>query len=356
MSKTRVFISSTCFDLKSTRKHVARFISSIGYEPILSDDGDVPYNHRVHTHDACLIELEKSDLVILIIGNRHGGLYNNTGKSITRMEYETAKKSNIPVIAFVLENTYKKHGKYTKSKKNEVNNYSDEMIKIFAFIDDVRRSSIGNGIISFRNKYNLVYLLKKQLSGMVHDFLKKPDEKLQHYHVHLRVDPAPDGKFKSSYFGSGAFFSPKAPAQYVDRIQSNSGELECNYYPNYKLLNCDEHGDPRNKHTVDLVVDSETHGNNIEIFGKVSVITTLRKERGGVGLHIPYDCDYVVFVIDLSLLDIEISEEPRARLLNSKKETDYDALKTVKFESEYMIVGKKLNKDDNILFSWGDHN
>lgn len=231
----------------------------------MSNNGDVPYGHKVHTHDACLMEVRDSDLLILIIGERYGGEYKNSLKSITRMEYETAFGNNIPVHTFIKKSTYNEHGSYIKKKKNNESyhyfndNKTYEMIKIFEFIDLVRSNDRNNGYLHFKDDLELIDLIKKQLSGMVHGFLAKPIEKLKNYHVHLRIT-GEDGQYLSTYYGSGIFYSPKIPATYIDRIQSKSGIVKCNYFPNYELLNKDENGNVLNPHTTALKIVSEDQG------------------------------------------------------------------------------------------------
>ena len=41
MAVPKVFISSTCFDLSEIREQLSRFISNYGFEPVLSEHGDV---------------------------------------------------------------------------------------------------------------------------------------------------------------------------------------------------------------------------------------------------------------------------------------------------------------------------
>lgn len=41
MATPKVFVSSTCYDLGETRESIIRFIPTFGFEPILSDHGDV---------------------------------------------------------------------------------------------------------------------------------------------------------------------------------------------------------------------------------------------------------------------------------------------------------------------------
>ncbi|MDP1845332.1 MAG: DUF4062 domain-containing protein, partial [Candidatus Moranbacteria bacterium] len=54
MPPPRVFVSSTCYDLKYIRENLRYFIERMGYEPVLSEEGDVFYDPAMHTHDSCL--------------------------------------------------------------------------------------------------------------------------------------------------------------------------------------------------------------------------------------------------------------------------------------------------------------
>ena len=51
MAIPRVFISSTCYDLKYIRGNLLYLVRSLGYEPVLSEEGDVFYDPGKHTHD-----------------------------------------------------------------------------------------------------------------------------------------------------------------------------------------------------------------------------------------------------------------------------------------------------------------
>lgn len=177
MAIPRVFISSTCYDLKHIRENLKYFVRTIGYEPVLSDDGDVFYNPSAHTHDSCLKEVETCQLFILIIGGRYGGLFNGSEKSITNTEYQTAVSRNIPVFALVEHGVYSDHFVYSKNLKqpdniaNQINYPSSDSTKIFEFIDEVRRNVTNNAIFSFRDFSDMETYLKKQWAGMMYDFL-----------------------------------------------------------------------------------------------------------------------------------------------------------------------------------------
>jgi hypothetical protein len=73
MAVPRVFISSTCYDLDAIRDSLRSFIESVGFDPCLSDRGDVFYHPDLHTHDSCINEIGNCHLFVLLIGGRFGG-------------------------------------------------------------------------------------------------------------------------------------------------------------------------------------------------------------------------------------------------------------------------------------------
>ncbi len=177
MAIPRVFISSTCYDLKHIRENLKFFVETIGYQPVLSDEGDVFYSPYSHTHESCLKEVESCQLFILIIGGRYGGSFKDSDKSITNNEYKEAVKQNIPIFTLVETGVYSDHNVYNKNKKDKPKIYKDisypniDDIKIFDFIDEVRKNGKNNAIQPFRNFSDMEIYLKKQWAGMMYDFL-----------------------------------------------------------------------------------------------------------------------------------------------------------------------------------------
>ena len=175
MAVPRIFISSTCYDLKYIRENLKYFINSIGYESILSEDGDVFYNPDEHTYDSCLNEVKTCQLFVLIIGGRYGGKYTNSDKSITNKEYEEAVKLKIPIFTLVEKSVLSEHFVYQKNKgrpnANEVLYPSVDNIKVFEFIDEVRKMNYNNAIFPFSDFRDIENYLKKQWAGMLYSFL-----------------------------------------------------------------------------------------------------------------------------------------------------------------------------------------
>jgi hypothetical protein len=91
MAKPRVFVSSTFYDLKHIRSSLDIFIESLGFEPILSEKGDIAYSPDHPLDESCYREVQTSDIFVLIIGGRyglpkeiiwgHGGLWSDNSVS-----------------------------------------------------------------------------------------------------------------------------------------------------------------------------------------------------------------------------------------------------------------------------------
>lgn len=182
MAIPRVFVSSTCYDLKYIRENLRYFITSLGYDPVLSDRGDVFYDPASHTQDSCLSEVSTCQLLVLIIGGRFGAAYKETESSITNEEYREAIRGRIPVFALVENLVYNEHHIFLKNSANpevdetKINYPSCDDVRIFHFIDEVRKNSYNNALFPFRDFSDIEGYLKKQWAGMIHNFLTRQRE------------------------------------------------------------------------------------------------------------------------------------------------------------------------------------
>lgn len=182
MASPRVFVSSTCYDLKYIRENLRYFVRMIGYEPILSEDGNVFYDPKEHTHDACIAEVPNCQMFILIIGGRYGGKFKETDFSVTNAEFRKAVELKIPVFTLVEQNVYNEHHVHLKNKKNQeidcskISYPSVDSTKIFDFIDEVRLASLNNALVPFKDFGDIESYLKQQWAGMMYSFLNKGNE------------------------------------------------------------------------------------------------------------------------------------------------------------------------------------
>lgn len=188
MAVPKVFISSTCFDLKELRDSLSRFVKSFGFEPVLSEHGDVFYHPDLHTHEACVHEVSNCQMFILLIGGRFGGTYiHDKEKSITNAEYTAAKDLGIPIFTYIKKSVLDNHHLFQANRKKSFLKDLDfpavekqeDAIHIFNFIDQVRKAPTNNAFDGFETSLDVESHLRKQWSGMFFDFLKNREVKEQ---------------------------------------------------------------------------------------------------------------------------------------------------------------------------------
>src|SRR5262245_52119161 len=102
-SPPNVMVSSTFYDLRQIRADLAHFIADdLGYIPLLSELPSFPIDPDLDTIDNCRARVEKdANVFVLIIGGRYGSIDDKTDKSITNLEFLSARQKGIPIYAFV---------------------------------------------------------------------------------------------------------------------------------------------------------------------------------------------------------------------------------------------------------------
>lgn len=206
MAKLRVFVSSTCYDLGVVRSELRPFITSLGYEPVMSDYSDILYDPRSHTHESCIKEVPNCDVVVLIIGPRFGGtgipalleefdfsllkgssrksdiLEHKDKLSITQLEILKAVEQSIPIYAFVDEKVLHDHHVYEKNKDKpsvmkEIEFPSiqkkDTAKYIFEFINFLTHRTSNNSVSSFSKLDDIKTTLVGQWSQLFQRLLSE---------------------------------------------------------------------------------------------------------------------------------------------------------------------------------------
>ncbi|WCE04921.1 DUF4062 domain-containing protein [Pseudoxanthomonas sp. JBR18] len=190
MAKPRVFVSSTYFDLKYVRASLDVFIKSLGYEPILSEKGDIAYAHDRALDESCYREAESSDLFVLIIGGRYGsesgadaagskGFYERY-ESITKTEYETAARRDVPIYIFIESGVYAEYLTYQRNKGLESINYAHvDSVNIFRLIEEILAKPRNNQVKTFERYDDIESWLRDQWAGLFRDLLARQSESQQ---------------------------------------------------------------------------------------------------------------------------------------------------------------------------------
>ncbi|GEM_PF-651662 len=198
MANLKIFISSTCYDLHAIRAQLRSVLIAMGYEPVMSDQAEVIYDPRTHTHTSCLREVANCDVVVLIVGSRFGGTTipkalelvdldrlsdlsradrfgeDKTKISITQAEALQAIHSGIPIFAFVDSGVMRDHLTYEKNKNKPIINQiefssidkSDTAAYIFEFINFLRLRNENNSVFEFARFEDIENQLKKQWAGL----------------------------------------------------------------------------------------------------------------------------------------------------------------------------------------------
>ena len=101
-----IFISSTCYDLAEVRNSLKIFIEKeLHFVALVSDDNSFPITPIISPIDNCKEIINNlADIYVLIIDKRYGFI-DKTGKSITHLEYLTAKAKGLPMYIFIKEDT-----------------------------------------------------------------------------------------------------------------------------------------------------------------------------------------------------------------------------------------------------------
>lgn len=167
-----IMVSSTFYDLRQIRKDLYIFISdSLGYIPLLSELPSFPVDPDIDTIENCRRRVEQNaDIMVLVIGGRYGSIDSKTVKSITNLEFLTARAKGIPIYAFVEKSVLSILPVW---KTNPEGNFSGvvDTPKVFEFIEFVRN---GERIwtFEFETAQDIINVLRIQLAYLLQDSLK----------------------------------------------------------------------------------------------------------------------------------------------------------------------------------------
>jgi uncharacterized protein DUF4062 len=169
---TRVFVSSTIFDLIDIRAEVETHLRSMGLEPILSASPTSPMSPLLDadTIETCLTHVRQSDLVVVIVNQRYGPTLKDAGYgdiSATHLEYQEACKAKKPIRFYARDrldadySTWRKNGRRLEIKLPWI---SENDRGLFALLDEHRELVKGgrnNWYDTFRHSVELKQLLSR---------------------------------------------------------------------------------------------------------------------------------------------------------------------------------------------------
>ena len=191
MAKPRIFVSSTYYDLKHLRSSLDNFIEVLGFEPILSEKGNIAYTPDAPLDESCYREVGTADVFVLIVGGRYGSEVSGRDKklshqfferydSITKGEFEAATKRDIPVYVLIESSVYSEYQTFIRNKGNETITYAHvDSVNIFHLIEDILARPRNNPVHTFDRFADIEAWLREQWSGLFRELLNRMSSQQQ---------------------------------------------------------------------------------------------------------------------------------------------------------------------------------
>lgn len=162
MSQTRVFLSSTCYDLRAVREHIREKVRELGHELLASEYPSFPVAADLSTVENCKrVVREHADLFVLIVGGRRGNLDPSGTRSIVNAEYMEAKASGLDTFVFVDRQVWDLLPVYQKNPDTDFSPVVDHP-EVFKFVAQLKEDS--RWIYPFSKTDDIITTLKTRFS------------------------------------------------------------------------------------------------------------------------------------------------------------------------------------------------
>lgn len=174
---TKVFVSSTVYDLVDARAEVEALLTEMHLTPVLSDSSSADF--RVvpdrNSIECCLANLRECEIVILLLSQRYGrsvGFSEDPSLSATHLEYKEARRQKKNIYVYVRDRL---EGEFTIHKANpeatlEFKWTAEGREGLFRLLAEHRKlvadSEHSNWISIFRDSVELKQLVRKDLHAV----------------------------------------------------------------------------------------------------------------------------------------------------------------------------------------------
>src|ERR1700733_1548353 len=173
MSKPRVFLSSTFYDLKYIRNDLENFILQLGYEPVMNERGQIPYGRKEALEQYCYKEISNCNIVINIVGSRFGSQSHQEAYSVSQLELRTAHEHNKQIYIFVEKAVHHEYRTFLKNEKVKdfLPQFVDD-IRVYHFLKEIYNLSANNTIFDFESAREIIEVLREQWAGLFQHYLQ----------------------------------------------------------------------------------------------------------------------------------------------------------------------------------------
>lgn len=188
MAKPKVFISSTFYDLRHIRASLEGFIEGLGYDPILSERGKIPYDSEKPLDKSCYRDASRVDIFVLLIGGRYGSAASDENlkttpefydhyESVTKTEFRAAIDNDIPVYILVDKSVYIEYETYKLNRENNDFKYKQvDSVNVYRMLDEIADLPRNKTLYTFERYTEIEAWLKEQWAGTFQDLLIRRKE------------------------------------------------------------------------------------------------------------------------------------------------------------------------------------
>jgi hypothetical protein len=170
MRRPSLFVSSTCYDLKQLRADLYLYVEQAGLEPVMSEYPSFPVDPDETAIENCRKAVNnRADIFVLVIGGRYGSV-DNHGKSVTNLEYITARAKGVPIYVFVMRSILDVLPIW---KANPTGDFSSavDSTELFRFVSDIRKAG-HDWVFAFGTAQEIISILRTQLAYLFSDALE----------------------------------------------------------------------------------------------------------------------------------------------------------------------------------------
>lgn len=152
----------------------------MGYEPVIAEQGSIPYGKEKTLDQYCYDEMENCDIVVVVIGGRAGSDSVVPGKTIVESEVAAALKRGALIYYFVDNDVLAEYKTWIKNRESSPFKPAHvDNPKVFEVVDSVFSLGRGNPLFPFRYSSEIVELLRDQLAGTFQSLLRQRMESRQ---------------------------------------------------------------------------------------------------------------------------------------------------------------------------------